>query len=523
MQQTLSPHERSSDRAPNPIVVAVGRSFGLGGVPLQAFPQRPCLIAGGGSSTTMARSPESALTGVHVRRGSVRGALACCLAICAAWPTTILLGAPGAQMGLRSGDTSQDVVVVNSGAQWISLSSSWATLEPRAGIYNEVAWAALIDRLSAVHAQGLKVLLILTGAPDWATNGRDPARAPRAPAPRMDAIPQYAQLLSDLGRRAGPYVDGWSIWNEPNLELFFDPPSPGALIVLQRAGYAALKAGDPSSTILAGPFATVGQPSSWLADLYRRGLKGSADAVALNFYPMFPPEYTDYDSAGRLNPTSLVAGLRQAKAVIDRRDRSRPIWVTEMSWSTCDSGPPVCVDEQRQADYLRRAYRILWRHTPWVKVAFWYTAQDTAPGTAWSHAQGLRRADGAPKPSWSTFTDLTHHRGATDPLPDGTTSRPRSPDGTTTIGPVAITKAPNGRLCIRLRVTTPSSPSARRVVISGTEGPLWTRIASGTSNGASVLTTYVLDRGYTALRITAGTSRAPAQASRVVRVRPTLR
>ena len=95
-------------------------------------------------------------------------------------------------------------------------------------------------------------------------------------------------------------------------------------------------------------------------------------------------------------------------------DIRKPIWITEMSWSTGGPGPYVTT-ERGQAQKLRRAYDLLLlcRKSWNVERVYWFAHRDrpVPPGEAdyWGNHNGLIASDGRWKPALTTF--LRYLRG----------------------------------------------------------------------------------------------------------------
>jgi hypothetical protein len=107
-------------------------------------------------------------------------------------------------------------------------------------------------------------------------------------------------------------------------------------------------------------------------------------------------------------------------------DGDKPIWMTELGWSTESTAPRSCtvgkfagqkplgVTEAQQAQFLNEAYGCL-AADPYVTVAFWFGMQDFT-GSPHAGGYGLYRRDGSAKPSAAAFGALA---GGIAPRPCG--------------------------------------------------------------------------------------------------------
>src|SRR5439155_16308827 len=106
----------------------------------------------------------------------------------------------------------------------------------------------LYDAAIAAAAQhGMRVHLTLVGTPGDARGDRRLSN--RRPSPKL-----FASFVSAVASRFSGRVARYSLWNEPNLDLFLSPQpsSPTMYRDLYRAGYAALKRSDPNAQVMFG-------------------------------------------------------------------------------------------------------------------------------------------------------------------------------------------------------------------------------------------------------------------------------
>ena len=293
------------------------------------------------------------------------------------------------------------------GADWVRMWALWQDMEPSPGQLNQHLVGAMNGRIAALKARGVKVLVVVHRAPAWANGGRGGIAPPSDPG-------TFGRFM---GRIAGavPGADAWELWNEPDSAEFWaggaDPPAYAALL---RAAYPAIKAAQPSDTVVTGGM--VGNNMDFLAALYANGAGGAFDAVGVHTDTACltdgPGAYYR-DERGRVGRYTFSA-YREVHAVMaDHGDSGKPIWMTELGWSTqggtCPVGEkagtkPLGVSPERQARYLRAAYRCL-AADPVVGVALWFGLQDIR-GTRHAGGFGLYRLGGRAKPAARAFRKL---------------------------------------------------------------------------------------------------------------------
>ena len=140
---------------------------------------------------------------------------------------------PGAGPALTSAGAA-NASVIRTIANWRSI----APREPeRATDSFDPAYrfGSLDDLVRNAQKNGLQVMITLWGTPSWANGRRGPNVAPT----RSKAFEDFSRAIADRysGRHAGfPHVGRYSIWNEPNLEIFLTPQfDRGGAIVSPRS------------------------------------------------------------------------------------------------------------------------------------------------------------------------------------------------------------------------------------------------------------------------------------------------
>jgi beta-glucosidase/6-phospho-beta-glucosidase/beta-galactosidase len=117
----------------------------------------------------------------------------------------------------------------------------------------------LDEAIRTAQRSDMEVVLTLVGTPRWANGGRGPNVMPR----RVSDFGEFARAIASRysGRFDGyPFVRFWTIWNEPNLQLFLAPQfdrrgrsvAPRNYAKLYAAGYRGIKAGSPRALVAMG-------------------------------------------------------------------------------------------------------------------------------------------------------------------------------------------------------------------------------------------------------------------------------
>lgn len=267
--------------------------------------------------------------------------------------------------------------------------------------------------------RGIEVMITIWGTPKWANGGKAPSVPPR----KLAELTNFARAIANRysGRHAGyPYVGRYSIWNEPNLEIFLTPQfnrtgkiiSPRTYAGLYKAGYKGIKSANNSALVAIGETSNQGRdhpatggandsvaPATFARLLaLQKGLR--FDAYATHPYPTRP----------NLPPTQQVrwpnvtlSQLKRFETSLDQwfRRTNIPVWITEYGHQT-KPGEPFGVTNAQQANYLSKAMRQL-KADPRVQMFIWFIFHDSTD-SVWQ--SGLVNPSGRMKPAYRTFKAL---------------------------------------------------------------------------------------------------------------------
>lgn len=307
---------------------------------------------------------------------------------------------------LEGGLGHEQDVVRQLGVRHLREELNWPRVEPRRGRFR---WSGFDRMLAEAARRHMTVLPTLQQTPRWL--GRDPDRLP-PPAAWARYVSRVVARYGPGGRfwRAHPELDSalaprwFELWNEPYYDAFSaGGPDPVRFAAIQRAAVQAGRAANPAARFLMpGETDYTGRDGGehdWLADLYAAdpALNEVFDGVVAHPYGIGSPLHTDGSRrAQTLRLDDLLAEL-DAHGAADR-----PVWVTEIGWSTCRLRPE-CTGESDQAEYLREFFDLVatrWRGR--VQAVFPYHLHDFAAGDPDDPQQhyGLLRRDGSRKRAW---------------------------------------------------------------------------------------------------------------------------
>jgi hypothetical protein len=296
--------------------------------------------------------------------------------------------------------------------------------EPTDPFAREYRLADVDGLVRNAEARGMEVLLTIWGTPGWANGG---ARANVAPTDARD-FRDFTRALADRysGRHAGyPFVRFYSVWNEPNAELFlapqFDsrgrPVAPQTYARLVAAAYTGIKSASPLALVAAGETAARGhdRPKARVQDSesparFARLVAAAAPDLRFDAWAHHPYPRTDLTHPGAHQswPSVGLASLGRFDAALSKwfGRRNLPIWVTEIAYRT---SPEIigAAPYALQAQYLTRTLALASRQ-PGVAMLVWFIFRD-APGEPWQ--SGVLDQLGRPKPAYASFAAASGSRG----------------------------------------------------------------------------------------------------------------
>jgi hypothetical protein len=343
------------------------------------------------------------------------------------------------------------------GTHWVRMFLTWPDLQPSRGVWAP-NWVAYYEQAFSALPAGTKVILDVVNTPRWETGSTNPHAPPANPA-------EYAAFVGALAQKWAGRVAAYEIWNEEDHSRWWaGGPDAPAYARLLKAAYPAVKAADPSATVVLGGM--TGNDYSFLEGVYQAGGKGSFDAVGVHTDTscnILSPYRFLRGEDGRMIDDSFLA-YREVHATMLANGDDKPIWMTETSWrttsATCSEGTwagkkAEGVTEAQQATFLSQAYHCL-AQDPYVQVALWFPLQDEGGISA-----GLMRSNGSHKPS---FEAMKAYASLGDQLTE--------PCGVTT-GPAISVLSPGshrsytGPMPIRVSATSSDGVWRIRVVVDG--------------------------------------------------------
>jgi hypothetical protein len=278
--------------------------------------------------------------------------------------------------GYASADQAADLSA-KAGASIARVMFDWRWAEPYEDDYRFKAYDKVYN---AYLARGIKPIFTILFAPWWAWDASvscDQWAQNCTYPPGREHDSDIAEMAQVLAKRY-PELGGIEVWNEPNLHWFWRPkPDPKRYVEVQNAVYHAVKQVAPAMPVVNGGLnnhdvtnaddIAMGEFLSWI---YHYGAGSTTDAVNIHPYP------------NGLDQRTFRRSMDKARYVRDYyHDNTKPLWVTEVGFSTTGVAPRAGFSLADQAQGLVDHYRVL-RDQADVDLIALYTLTDT---------RGLRR------------------------------------------------------------------------------------------------------------------------------------
>jgi hypothetical protein len=265
------------------------------------------------------------------------------------------------------------------------------------------------EAVRAAQEADQEVILTLSGTPRWANGGKNPNIMPR----RVADFGNFARAIASRysGRYMGyPFVRFFSVWNEPNLQLFLAPQfdkrgrslAPRNYAKLAASAYAGIKAGSRRAQVAIGETSARGTdkpaglrpthtPGKFAELVAKANPRLKFDAWSHHPYPTVPSARP----AQKVKwPNVSLASLPRFNTSLKSwfKRKSVPMWITEYGHQTRPEDS-LGIPYSRQAAYIQQAISLAARY-PFVNMFIWFVYQDDQ-GQPWE--SGLYTRNGSPK------------------------------------------------------------------------------------------------------------------------------
>jgi hypothetical protein len=300
-----------------------------------------------------------------------------------------------------------DVAANQLSMEWVKFQVRWENVEPEQGAYD---WFEPDTFLPAAQAQGLKVLISVVTAPDWARESGVNLDAHGPPAdPNV-----YAEFVTTMLERYPHMIHAVEVWNEMNLDREWTSTRglvAANYVELLRTTYQAIKAVDPGVIVVSGALSPTGLSDgvrawddfAYMDQLIAAGMLNYADCVGAhhngyNLSPQYTWDNAPNDPAATFrgpfdNPHHSWSFRSTLETYADRialAGGSQKLCVTEFGWPSAEGLEGVrqgfefardnTLEEQR--DWTVQAIEFM-RDSDFVQLAFLWNL-NYGPQAGWA-------------------------------------------------------------------------------------------------------------------------------------------
>jgi hypothetical protein len=298
--------------------------------------------------------------------------------------------------------------IAEAGIQFVRMDFNWDLVEQAKGEFYFDAFDYIVKEL---RARNIQVLAIPGSSARWASSGSGSdfnVHPPRS----TDEFGSFVGHVVEHYDGPEPKISCYEIWSEENITQFWRPkPDPADYVELLKASYYAAKYADPRCCVVLGGLAGNGVDMGWeptesknfLQRVYDNGGKGFFDVAAIHPYVYPVPASSALKTLQRF--------VDATRAVIKRNHDDKPLWITEIGWSTFPNAwNNPTVSEEEVVVWLTKVYAEL----TGVDKIFWHNFRDIGynpdldrfwgySGDNVEHHFGLTRSDGTPKPAYYAY------------------------------------------------------------------------------------------------------------------------
>ena len=271
----------------------------------------------------------------------------------------------------------------DAGAGWVRIDLNWFDAQPRsAAAYDWTRFDALID---GALARKLRVLAVVGYTPGWASEADRKGGGNENDVPKAGT---YGPFVTAVVERYKAKVTHFELWNEPNLEQFFEGAPRDYIDRVFVPGADAVHAACPACKVVGPGLASIGSEyGDWL-DQVLGAAKGKLDIVSGHIYAGFPApgsgngvtsdsffQKLERHRVVELGGVKVFEGSLSFKEVMDKHGVTAPFWLTETGREATAGD---AAQEEAQRVYYRQVLEVMLTR-PWWTGTIFYEAFDEPP------------------------------------------------------------------------------------------------------------------------------------------------
>jgi uncharacterized protein (TIGR03382 family) len=263
------------------------------------------------------------------------------------------------------------------GVAWVRMDGNWFVMEPSQDNYN---WAWMDGFVNEANAAGLKVFITLGYTPDWVpshgpADGQTHDDCPDDDTHWVDFVEDAVTHYRAMG------VTHYGMWNEPNLDGFFDGTVNEYVDIILVPGAAAVRRVCADCKVLGPDLANVGDCDVYLEDMFALAPASTFDIFTHHSYNGFTETgWNIWDGDGFINvlDDQRIPGFtrKDIRTILDAAGWTGEVWMTETGLRATPIGDSG--EENRQATYYTRVLEEQLKRA-WYTNSFFYEIHDCGP------------------------------------------------------------------------------------------------------------------------------------------------
>jgi hypothetical protein len=290
----------------------------------------------------------------------------------------------------------------------------WSAIEPSNGFYNFSSYDPVV---LAAAKLGIQIMPILFNEPRYLS--ARPRRSPKSgfyPPKSPAAIAAFGQAAVRWYGPGGGFwlhhpsvtpvpITIWQIWNEPNLNVYWEPkPNAAQYVAMLQSASQAIHALDPSAEIVSAgiPQSSLGVPLlTYLQSMLAAGAANWMDTLGVNAYSR--------------TPAGMIAKLQAIRSTLDSGGGTKvALRVTEFGWSDNGPGSEYRLSPSGQANAISTVLHDFYNDRTQLNLLgfayFDWRDSKRYPGVPnfWGLHTGLLNLNGTPKPALSAFSSAAN-------------------------------------------------------------------------------------------------------------------
>jgi hypothetical protein len=264
------------------------------------------------------------------------------------------------------------------GVEWVRMDANWFWLEPADDAF---FWTTLDTWVTRANEEpALNVYLTLAYTPEWVGRHGDSDGAFHNDVPNDDSEwVEFVEAAVTHYRALG--VTHYGMWNEANLDHFFEGSVEEYVDIILVPGAAAVRNACDDCLVLGPDLAHVGDADDYLEAVLARAPAGTLDIIAHHTYNDFSETgWSIWDGDGFINvlDQQRVPGVtrRSLRQILDAAGWDGEVWITETGYRAAPPGDSG--EESTQAIYVRRVLEEQLARS-WYTNTFFYEIHDCGP------------------------------------------------------------------------------------------------------------------------------------------------